>query len=130
MRDLLPVGDLGAFGRFVALVAARTGTLLNMTDLARDAGVTAPTVKRWLSVLEASQVVYLLRPFHSNLGKRITKSPKVYLMDPALAGFLMGLQSREALLGGPTAGALVETAVVTEWVKAFRQPGEPPALFH
>ena len=130
VRDLLQVGDLGAFGRFVALVAARTGTLLNMTDLARDAGVTAPTVKRWLSVLEASQVVYLLRPFHSNLGKRITKSPKVYLMDPALAGFLMGLQSREALLGGPTAGALVETAVVTEWVKAFRQSGELPSLFH
>ncbi len=51
-------------------------------------------------------------------------------MDPALAGFLMGLQSREPLLGGPTAGALVETAVVTEWVKAFRQSGEPPALFH
>ena len=68
MRDLLPVGDLGAFGRFVALVAARTGTLLNMTDLARDAGVTAPTVKRWLSVLEANQVIYLLRPFHNNLG--------------------------------------------------------------
>lgn len=130
VRDLLQVGDLGSFGRFVALLAARVGGLLNMTDLGRDAGVSGPTIRRWLSVLEASHLLYLLRPYHANLGKRVVKSPKLYLVDPGLASFLLGLHSREAILSGPSAGALVETAVVGEWLKAFRQLGEPPALFH
>jgi hypothetical protein len=130
VRQLLEVGDLGPFSRFLALAAARSGQLLNMSDLSRDAGVSAPTVKRWLSVLEASQLLYLLRPYHRNFGKRLVKSPKLYLLDPGLVSFLLGLHSREAILHGPSAGPLVETAVVTEWVKAFRQRGEIPGLYH
>ena len=130
VRQLLEVGDLGPFSRFLALTAARSGQLLNLSDLSRDAGVSAPTVKRWLSVLEASQLLYLLRPYHRNFGKRLVKSPKLYVLDPGLVSFLLGLHSREAILQGPSAGPLMETAVVTEWVKAFRQRGEIPSLYH
>jgi predicted AAA+ superfamily ATPase len=130
VRDLLRVGDLDAFTRFLGLVAARSGTILNMTDLARDVGVSGPTVKSWLSVLEASHLVYLLRPHARNLGKRLVKSPKVYLIDPGLVTYLTGLHTREAMVQGPTAGTLVETAVVSEWVKLFRQRGERPPLYY
>ncbi|KAF0166780.1 MAG: putative GTP-binding protein, partial [Caulobacteraceae bacterium] len=128
VRDLLRVGDLQAFGRFLGLVAARSGTILNMADLGRDAGVTGPTAKAWLSVLEASHLVFLLRPHFRNLGKRIVKSPKLYLTDPGIVTFLTGLHSSEAALRGPSAGALMETVVVSEWVKLFRQRGERPPL--
>jgi len=129
VRDLLQVGDLGTFSRFLSLAAARTGRLLSLADLARDVGVSPPTIRRWLSVLEASQVVYLLRPFHVHFGKRLVKSPRLIFTDPGLAAFLVGLHDRDAILAGPSAGALVETAVVGEWLKLFREQGEPPSLF-
>jgi predicted AAA+ superfamily ATPase len=130
VRDLLRVADLESFRRFLFLVATRTGQLLNLAELGGELGVSAPTVRQWLSVLQTSQVVYLLRPFHRNLGKRIRKSPKLYLMDAGLATFLLGLHTRPAVLQGPSLGPLLETAVVTEWVKAFRGAGlEPPLSF-
>lgn len=130
IRDLRQVGDLALFSRFLFLVATRTGNLLNLAELGREAGVSGPTARQWLSLLEASQIVHLVRPFHRNLGKRIRKSPKLYLLDPGLATFLLGLHSREAVLQGPSAGALVETAVVSEWVKACRNRGEQPGLYY
>jgi predicted AAA+ superfamily ATPase len=130
VRDLLRVSDLEAFRRFVFLAATRTGQLLNLAELGGELGISAPTVRQWLSVLQTSHVVYLLRPFHRNLGKRIRKSPKLYFMDPGLASFLLGLHSRSALQQGPSFGPLFETAVVTDWVKAFRGAGlEPPLSF-
>ena len=128
VRDLVQVADLGVFTRFVQLLATRTGSVLNLAELGREAGVTAPTARRWLSVLETSQLVFLLPPHHRNLGKRIRRSPKLYFTDTGLVSYLLGLHSREAVLGGPTLGALVETAVVTEWWKAFRQRGLSPHL--
>jgi hypothetical protein len=128
VRDLLRIGDLGTFARFIALVATRCGSLLNLAELGREAGVTGPTAKQWLSVLQASHMIHLLPPFHRSLGKRIRRSPKLYFADPGLAGFLLGLHSREALLQGPALGALVETAVVGEWLKAFRTRGHQPPL--
>jgi predicted AAA+ superfamily ATPase len=130
VRDLLRVTDLESFRRFLFLVATRTGQLLNLAEFGAELGVSAPTIRQWLSVLQTSQVVYLLRPFHRNLGKRIRKSPKLYLMDVGLATFLLGLHTRPAVLQGPSLGPLLETAVVTEWVKAFRGAGlEPPLSF-
>lgn len=130
VRNLLRVGDLETFRHFLFLVGARTGQLLNLAELGRELGVSAPTAKQWLSVLQASRIVYLLRPFHRNLGKRIRKSPKLYVMDPGLATFLMGLHTKDAVLQGPSVGPLMETAVVSEWVKAFRASGiEPPCSF-
>ena len=130
VRELLQVGDLRDFGRFLALVAANTGRLLNFADLAREIGISGPTSKRWLSVLEASQVVHLLRPHHRNFGKRITKAPKVIMIDPGLATWLTGLHEREAVVNGPSFGALFETAVVAEWIKAFQHAGEPAPIHH
>ena len=130
VRDLTQVSDLGAFSRFLMLVAARTGNLLNMADLAGEIGISTPTVKRWLSVLETSQLIYLLQPYYKNFGKRIRKSPKLYLLDPGLATSLLGLHTWDAVLQGPSLGALVETAVVTEWLKFFRQHGEQPHVYY
>lgn len=130
VRELTQVSDLGAFSRFLMLVATRTGNLLNMADLADEIGISAPTVKRWLSVLETSQLIYLLQPYYKNFGKRIRKSPKLYLLDPGLATFLLGLHTRDAVLQGPSLGALVETVVVTEWLKFFRQHGELPHVYY
>ena len=130
VRDLAQVADLGTFGRFLMLIGARTGQVVNMTELGREVGVTGPTVKRWLSVLETSQIVYLLQPYYRNFGKRSRKSPKLYLLDPGLATFLLGLHTPEAVLQGPSLGALAETAVIGEWVKAWRQAGEPLAFYY
>ena len=130
VRELAQVADLAAFSRFVMLIAARTGTVVNMSKLGRDVGVTGPTAKRWLSVLETSQLIYLLQPYYRNFGKRIRKSPKLYVLDPGLATHLVGLRTHEAVLHGPSIGALTETAVVGEWIKAFRQRGETPPLYY
>jgi predicted AAA+ superfamily ATPase len=130
VRQVLQVGDLNAFSRFLRLIAARTAQLLNYSDLGRDAGVSAPTAKKWISVLEASGQVYLLQPYFQNFGKRLIKSPKIYFLDTALAAFLIGLHTEDAILLGPSSGPLFETAIVTEWVKAFQHRGEPPSLYY
>lgn len=130
VRDLLQVGDLRDFQRFAALVASGSGKLVNFADLAREFGVSGPTAKQWLTVLEASHVVKLLPPWHENFGKRLTKAAKVALVDPGLASWLQGLHDRDALMNGPSAGSLFETAVIGEWTKAFHDSGEPAALHH
>lgn len=130
VRGLAQVADLGTFGRFLTLVGARTGNIVNLSELGREVGVSGPTAKRWLSVLETSQLVYLLQPYHRNFGKRIRRSPKLYLLDPGLATFFLGLDTRRAVLHGPSLGALTETAVVSEWMKAYRQRGEQTSLYY
>lgn len=129
VRQAVRVGDLRTFQTFLRLAAARTGQVLNAAELARDVGVSPPTVRQWLSVLEASHQVVLLPPHFENFGKRLVKSPKLYFLDPGLASFLTGLHDAEAVLHGPMAGPLFETLVVSEWIKAFRHRGEPPALY-
>ena len=129
VRQLVAVNDLNVFERFLRLTAARTAQLLNYSDLARDVGVSPPTVRSWISLLEASGQVYLLMPYHRDFGKRLVKSPKLYFLDSALAAFLVGLHDPVPLLQGPFAGAFMETAVVAAWVKAFHHRGEPPALY-
>ena len=130
VRSVLGVRDLGAFQTFLRLAAARTGQVLNLADLARDAGVSPPTIRQWLSVLEASHQVFLLRPHFENLGKRLVKSPKLYWLDTGLVCFLLGLKDEDAVLQGPMAGALFETAVVAELAKLFYHRGLPPALWY
>lgn len=117
VRQILQIGDLRGFERFINLVALRTGQVLNFSDLARDTGVSVPTATRWLSVLEASYQVYILPPFHANLSKRLVKAPKIYFGDTALATYLMGIHDSETLLQGPLLGALFETATVLEHIK-------------
>lgn len=130
VRDLTQVSDLETFYKFLVLVAARTGQLLNMAKLGNEIGIAGPTVKRWLSVLKTSQLICLVPPYHKNFGKRLRKSPKLYLLDPGLAAFILGLHSRDSILQGPSLGALAETAVAAEWLKFFRQHGEEPRIYY
>jgi hypothetical protein len=130
VRQAVNIGDLNTFNRFLRLCAARTGQILNMSEFSRDIGMSVPTIKKWLSVLEASYQIHLLPPHFNNLGKRIVKSPKLYFMDTGLATFLLGLHGSEAALQGPMIGPLFETMVVTEWIKAFYHRGERPDLYY
>ncbi len=129
VRQLVNVGDINTFSRFLRICAARTGQILNQSEIARDVGVSVPTIKNWLSVLEASYQIFILPPHFNNLGKRVIKSPKLYFLDTAIVTFLMGLHAREPTVRGPLIGALFETMVIAEWVKAFYHRGEKPELY-
>jgi predicted AAA+ superfamily ATPase len=126
VRQVLNVGDLASFRRFLRLCAARSGQLLNLSALGADAGVTHNTAKAWLSVLEATYLVALLPPWHANLGKRLVKSPKLYLLDPGLLVTLLGIRSPDALQTHAQRGAIFESWVVSEALKAAWNQGRPP----
>ena len=128
VRQLLKVQDLESFQRFVRLCAGRSGQHLNLQSLATDAGVTHNTAKAWLSVLEASYVLFLLRPHHVNFNKRLTKSSKLFFHDTGLLCWLLGLQTHGQLSTHPLRGAIFETFVVSELLKKFLHRGEPPHL--
>jgi predicted AAA+ superfamily ATPase len=118
------------FRDLVVLLAARTAQFLNMAGLSNDLGVSIPTIKSWIGILEASQLVFLLRPYHVNLGSRLVKTPKLYFNDVGIVAHLTGITTREALLHGPLAGQLFENFVVQEAVKTFAHAGLHPPLFY
>lgn len=129
VRSLRQVGDLLSFQSFLRALAARTGQLLNLADIARDLGIAVNTVKTWLSVLEATFQVIVLRPYHVNTGKRLVKTPKVYFTDTGTLCHLAGLKDPAHAASGPLGGALLENAVLAEIVKAFVNRGEDPHLY-
>lgn len=129
VRDVLNVGDLEAFGRFVRLCAGRNGQLLNLTSLANDCGITHTTARRWLSILEASFLVFLLRPYHANFGKRLIKSPKLYFLDTGLLCYLLRIQSSEDLRLHGSRGAIFESFVVSDLLKNFLNRGREADLY-
>lgn len=129
IRQILQVQDLGDFERFLRLAAARTGQLLNVADLARDAAISQTTARRWLSALEASYTIFLLPPYHASFGKRLVKSPKLYFVDTGLASYLLGIHDAQVLRRSPFWGAFFETLIVGEWLKGFRARGELPSLY-
>ena len=129
VRDLLNVGDLEGFGRFVRLCAGRSGQLLNASSLAADAGVSHTTVRRWLSILEASFIVYLLRPHFRNFNKRLVKSPKLYFLDTGLLCYLLRVQGVDNLISHPARGAVFETWAVSEALKNAYNRGSEPDLY-
>jgi predicted AAA+ superfamily ATPase len=126
VRNLLAIGDLETFHTFLRLCAGRVGQLLNLASLAADCGVSQPTAQRWLSTLEASFIAFRLQPFHANLGKRLTKRPKLYFYDPGLAVSLLGVEQPEQLAAHPLRGAMFEGWVVAEVVKWHRHRGKRP----
>lgn len=128
VRSLREVGSLRDFRAFLETVAVRSGQLLNLADVSRDLGVALNTAKAWLSVLEATYQVIVLRPFFANLGKRLVKTPKVYIADPGLMCYLAGLRTREHVRASPLAGAVFETAVVTEVTRTLAHRGPLPTL--
>lgn len=130
IRNLSAIGDLNQFERFIKLCATRTGQILNLTDMARDIGISLSTAKRWLSILEAGYQVYLLYPYYKNIGKRLIKSPKLYFTDTALASYLLGIHNNETLLKSPSFGPLFETAVIVDVLKRFYNFGQLPSLYY
>lgn len=129
VRSLRQVGDLVSFQSFLRILAARSGQLLNLTDVARDLGVAVNTAKAWLSVLEATYQVIVLRPYHANIGKRLVKTPKVYFTDTGTLCYLAGLKDHEHAAAGPLGGAIFETAVLLDIVKTFVNRGEEPRIY-
>ncbi len=123
VRNILNVGSLRDFDRFLRAVAIRTGQLLSYSSLARDVGIAPNTAKKWISVLQSSNQIYLLEPYHRNLGKRLVKAPKLYMTDTGLAAFLMGFETWEAIARHPVVDALWETHVLMQVVKHFAALG-------
>ena len=128
VRDVLKVGDLEAFDRFVRLCAVRAGQLLSLSDLGKDSGVSHTTARRWLSVLVASFQLTLLRPFFGNIGKRFIRSPKLYFLDTGLLCYLLGVRDPGDLAAHPLRGAIFESHVVAELTKGYLHRGEEPRL--
>ncbi len=129
VRQLVNVRDLSAFQRFIRMCAARTGQLLNLSSLASDCGITHNTASAWISVLEASCIVFLLRPHFRNFNKRLVKTPKLYFLDTGFAAWLLGIREQEALSFHAQRGALFENLVVTEWLKGRLNGGQPADLY-
>ena len=128
VRALARVGDDLAFQRFVRAAAARTGQLLNVADIARDADVDQKTAKAWLSILETSGLIYLLPPWQSNLTNRLIKTPKLYFLDTGLCAYLTRWTSAGSLEAGAMSGAILETYVVAEVLKSYWHNGRAANL--
>ena len=129
VRNILNVGSLRDFDRFLRAVAIRTSQILSYSDLARDVGISPNTAKKWISVLQASGQVFILEPYYRNLGKRLVKSPKLYMCDTGVALFLMGFESFEAVIKHPVIGAIWETHVVMQVIKHYQGLGKNRPLW-
>lgn len=123
VRELSEIGNAVKFTRFMVAAAASTGQLLNLSSLARDVGISQPTAERWLSILAASNIVYLLQPYSNNITKRAVKTPKLYFLDTGLAAYLTKWNTPDVLKNGAMAGAFFESFVISEIVKSYYNRG-------
>jgi hypothetical protein len=129
VRTLRQIGDLTQFQGLLRALAARSGQLLGLADLSRELGIAVNTVKAWLSVLEATFQIIVLRPYFANIGKRLVKTPKVYFADTGTLCYLAGLRTAEHAAAGPMGGTIFETAVVSEIVKYYWNRGVEPQVY-
>ncbi|MEK7622805.1 MAG: ATP-binding protein [Patescibacteria group bacterium] len=132
-RDLVGifgVNKTSEFNRFIQVCAARTGQVLNISDLARDSGVSPTTAVEWLGILENTRQIYLLRPYFPNVTKRIIKSPKLYFLDTGLVAYLTKWGTPEALQAGAMPGAFFETYIISEIIKSYLFRGREPAIYY
>lgn len=130
VRQLKNIFDLTSFTNFLKLCAGRIGQILNLTALANDCGISVNTAKSWLSVLEASFVIFLLKPYHNNFNKRITKSPKLYFIDVGLASSLLGLKNSTHILQYHSMGSLFENMIISDILKKYYNEGEIPSIYY
>ncbi len=130
IRSLKAVSDLNSFSRFMGLCAGRIGQVLNLSSLANDAGITVNTAKSWISLLEASFIVYQLQPYYRNFNKRIIKSPKIYFYDTGLACSLLRINSQDVLKTHYLYGTLFENLVISEIIKQFHHSGNRPPVYY
>ena len=128
VRRIVNIKDIIRFERFVTLLAGRVGQVVNFAALANETGVSAVTISSWLSVLESSFLVYRLKPYFSNISKRVVKSPKVYFTEPGLVAYLLGIETTEQMSRDPLRGQLFENMVVMEAYKRFSNEGRDPRL--
>lgn len=129
VRQMLKIQELETFQRFVRLCAGRSGQLLNLSSLATECGITHNTAKAWISVLEASYLVFLLRPHHTNFNKRLVKMPKLYFYDAGLVSWLLGIRTAEQMTTHPLRGSIFETFIISELVKSRFNRGERPNIY-
>ena len=129
VRQLINVTNLFVFQKFVKLCAARIGQLINFTDLAVNCGISVPTVHQWLSILESSYIIFLLRPHWTNFNKRITKTPKIYFYDTGLACSLLEIDSEKSLALSPQYGNLFECFIIADLFKQYFNQGLIPPLY-
>ena len=129
VRQLINLKDFALFEKFMKLLAGRVGQLMDYNSLANDVGVSANTVKDWLSILEASFVVYKLSPYFENFGKRVVKSPKYYFVDTGLLAFLLGIENAEQVARDPLIGQLFENLILIECLKTRFNQGKLPNLY-
>lgn len=129
LRSMINVKDLSQFHTFIRLCAGRIGSEFSASALSVEVGVSVPTIQSWISILEASYVIYRLQPYYANIGKRLTKTPKFYFYDTGLAAWLMGIRSQEQLALHPLRGNLFENMVINDVIKLSCNHGERSDLF-
>ena len=130
VRDLLNIGDITNFYNFLGAIAVRTGQVINYDNLSKDLGIDSKTVKAWLSILEASGIIYVLRPYYNNLTKRIIKSPKIYFTDTGLCTYLMRWPNAASLEQGSISGAILETYMLMEVLKSYWHNGKDAYFYY
>ena len=130
IKDYAKVGKFSEFYSFLVYMAARTSQELRYDDIAKHIGISAPTAKEWVSVLERSGVIYVLHPYYNNITKRLVKTPKVYFMDTGLAAYLCRWPNSEVIENGAMDGAFFETYVVTEILKSYYNSGKHPDMYY
>lgn len=130
IKELSLVGKLGEFYDFLVYMAARTSMELKYSEIANTIGISAPTAKEWVSILERSGIIYILRPYYSNFTNRLVKTPKMYFLDTGLAAYLCRWPNAETLENGAMDGAFFETYVVSEIVKNYYNEGKRPDLYY
>jgi len=117
VRNVKAITDISRFQTFIGLLSTRVGQLLNLSEIAKECSITQPTAKNWLSILESTYLIYLLKPYHNNLSKRLIKSPKLYFVDTGLLCYIMGITDEEQLLRSPQRGSIFENMIVMECKK-------------
>lgn len=129
IKKLTQVADEMQFFQFISVAAARTGQLVNYSDISKDCGISEVTAKKWLSLLVSSGLVYLLQPYSANIEKRVVKTAKLYFMDTGLAAYLTRWSNPDVMQSGAMAGAFFETYVISEIIKSFSNNGEEPPIY-
>lgn len=131
LRAMRNIQDLGQFQRYLILLAARAGQILNLNEVGKECGISQTTAKDWLTLLQASSIIYILEPYFTNLTKRVVKSPKVFFVDTGLLCYLLRIENEEQLIHSPFSGHIFENMVIMETVKQFTEKGErAPCYFY
>lgn len=130
IKDLNAVKNEMDFIKFLKVLAARTGQMLDYTDISKEVGVSSPTIKSWVSILVSSNIVYILQPYFSNINKRIVKTPKIYFMDTGLCSYLTNWDNSQVLESGAMSGAIFETYVVSEIIKSYAHNIKEPNIYY